>query len=110
MKTVLRMPGLLSRFGLVASALLFGQQALAVGTDAGTDVTNVASVSYSVNGQGQTAIPSNSADFVVDPTLSDLHSTMSLLNMSFLCLARKALSCLSFDGREIGCRLGMALH
>jgi uncharacterized repeat protein (TIGR01451 family) len=66
MKTVLRMPGLVTRLGLVAMALLFGQQALAVGTDAGTDVTNIASVSYSVNGTGQTAIPSNSADFVVD--------------------------------------------
>jgi uncharacterized repeat protein (TIGR01451 family) len=66
MKTVLRMPGLVTRFGLLATALLLGQQALAVGTDAGTDVTNVASVTYSVNGQSQGAVPSNSADFVVD--------------------------------------------
>lgn len=66
MKTVLRMPGLFVRLGLMAAVLLLGQQALAVGTDAGTDVTNVASVTYSVNGQGQAAVPSNSADFVVD--------------------------------------------
>ena len=66
MKTVLRMPGLFVRLGTMAAVLLLGQQALAVGTDAGTDVTNVASVTYSVNGQGQAAVPSNSADFVVD--------------------------------------------
>jgi len=60
------MPGLFVRLGTMAAVLLLGQQALAVGTDAGTDVTNVASVTYSVNGQGQAAAPSNSADFVVD--------------------------------------------
>lgn len=66
MKTVTSKLGLRLRLGVLATALLFGQQALAVGTDAGTDVTNVASVTYSVNGQGQAAVPSNSADFVVD--------------------------------------------
>jgi uncharacterized repeat protein (TIGR01451 family) len=66
MKTVTSKLHLSLRLGVLATALLFGQQALAVGTDAGTDVTNVASVTYSVNGQGQAAVPSNSADFVVD--------------------------------------------
>ena len=66
MKTVTSKFSLALRLSVLATALLFGQQALAVGTDAGTDVTNIVSVTYSVNGQGQAAVPSNQADFVVD--------------------------------------------
>jgi len=66
MKTVTSKFSLRLRLGVLATALLFGQQALAVGTDAGTTVTNTVSVTYSVNGQGQAAVPSNQADFVVD--------------------------------------------
>jgi len=42
----------------VASALLLGQQALALGTDAGTEVSNWATVAYDVGGNVQTPIPS----------------------------------------------------
>lgn len=50
---------------LVAAALL-GQQALAEGTEAGTTVTNTASVDYFVGGIDQTDIPSNTVTFLVD--------------------------------------------
>ena len=50
MKTVSKIPGLLARFGLLASALLLGQQALAAGTDPGVSVDNRATVTYSVGG------------------------------------------------------------
>lgn len=53
-----------------ASALVVvmtGQSALAAtGTQAGTSVTNTATVSYSVNGVNQTPVASNVASFVVD--------------------------------------------
>jgi len=50
---------------LVAASLL-GQQALAAGTEAGTTVTNTASVDYFVGGFDQTDITSNTVAFVVD--------------------------------------------
>ena len=61
MKTVTRSTSLPIRLGLTAAALLLGQQALAVGTDAGTTVSNQASVAYSVSGNGQTPIESDPA-------------------------------------------------
>ena len=61
MKTVTRSTSLLFRLGLTAAALLLGQQALAVGTDAGTTVSNQASVAYSVSGNGQAPIESDPA-------------------------------------------------
>ncbi len=59
MKTVMSKLGLLFRLGVTATALLLGQQALALGTDAGTSVSNQATVSYSVGGAAQTPIESD---------------------------------------------------
>ena len=59
MKIVMSKFGLLFRLGITATALLIGQQALALGTDAGTQVSNQATVSYSVGGLGQTPIESD---------------------------------------------------
>jgi hypothetical protein len=59
MKTVLRMPGLFVKLGTMAAFLLLGQQALAVGTDAGVSVDNRATVTYSVGGSPQTGIESS---------------------------------------------------
>jgi uncharacterized repeat protein (TIGR01451 family) len=61
MKTVTRSTSLLAKLGLTAAALLLGQQALAAGTDAGTTVSNQASVVYDVSGNTQTAIESDPA-------------------------------------------------
>ena len=61
MKTVKSKFGLLFRLGITATALLLGQQALALGTDAGTQVSNQATVSYSVGGAAQTPIESDPA-------------------------------------------------
>ncbi|NNC76747.1 MAG: hypothetical protein HKN77_02220, partial [Woeseiaceae bacterium] len=66
MKTLSKVPGLLVRLGISATALLLGQQALAAGTDPGVTISNTASVAYEVNGNIQPAEPSNAADFVVD--------------------------------------------
>lgn len=65
MKTVSKVPGIVARLGLGVAALLTGQLALAVGTDAGTAVNNTASVTYDVNTTSFTE-PSTAADFVVD--------------------------------------------
>ncbi len=65
MKSVKRTLGLLSKLSLAATALLLGQQALAAGTDPGTDVDNTATVSYTVNTIPQTDIPA-SVSFEVD--------------------------------------------
>ncbi len=59
MKTVMSKLGLLFRLGVTATALLFGQHALALGTDAGTPVSNQATVAYSVGGAAQTPIESD---------------------------------------------------
>lgn len=70
MKTVGHKIGNLLRFGAVAVALLLGQQAFAVGTDAGTSISNSASVVYDVNGATQTAVASTVATFTVDRIVS----------------------------------------
>ena len=59
MKTVKSKFGLLFRLRVTSTAVLIGQQAVALGTDAGTQVSNQATVSYSVGGAGQTPIESD---------------------------------------------------
>ncbi len=54
------------RVGALLAALLFGQHALAAGTDAGTVVTNQASVVYDVGGNTQNPVLSTEATFTVD--------------------------------------------
>jgi len=66
MKLVREKTGLIIRLGMTAIVLLIGQQAMALGTDPGTPVTNTASVDYQVGGVGQPTEVSNAADFVVD--------------------------------------------
>jgi len=56
---------LILRLGAMAGVLLFGQQAMAIGTAAGTVIDNNVTVGYEVNGVGQTDIPS-SVSFWVD--------------------------------------------
>ena len=58
--------GFLFRIGDLSDALLFGQQALADGTPAGTPISNTASVDYFVNGVDQDDISSNTVTFLVD--------------------------------------------
>jgi len=48
------------------TALLFAQQSFAVGTDAGTEISNQATVTYSVNSEVQAPVDSTVATFVVD--------------------------------------------
>jgi len=66
MKLVSRKIGLILRLGVLASALLFGQQAMAEGTRAGTSIENTATVDYSVATVVQTQLTSNTVEFVVD--------------------------------------------
>lgn len=61
MKTVVNRTSLFLRLGIAAAAMLLGQQALALGTDAGTTVANQATVAYSVNSEAQTPIESDPA-------------------------------------------------
>ena len=61
MKTVSRSLSLIARLSIMAATLLLGQQALALGTDAGTLVSNQATVAYEVGGNLQTPIPSDPA-------------------------------------------------
>ena len=61
MKTVSRSLSLVMRLSVLTAALLLGQQALALGTDAGVTVSNQATVDYDVGGNAQTAIPSDPA-------------------------------------------------
>ena len=81
MKTGVTCARLLMRLGAAAAAMLLTQQALALGTDAGTTVSNQASVAYSVGGNPQTAIESdpngnstpgggNPTEFLVDRRVS----------------------------------------
>lgn len=65
MKLVSSKTGLVFRLGVLATAVLMSQQALAVGTRAGTDITNTALVDYEVNGVAQDQLSAD-ADFVVD--------------------------------------------
>ncbi len=57
--------GLIFRLGAVASVLLFTQQAMAIGTAAGTQIDNTVTVDYDVNGVDQTDLIS-AVSFVVD--------------------------------------------
>jgi len=66
MKLVSRKTGLILRLGVLASALLFGQQAMAEGTRAGTSIENTATVDYEVAAVAQTQLSSNTVEFVVD--------------------------------------------
>jgi len=61
MKTVANSARLLARLGITAAVLLLSQQALAVGTDAGTPVSNQAIVAYDVGTEPQTPIESDPA-------------------------------------------------
>ncbi len=61
MKTVKRSLGLITRLSILASAMLLGQQALALGTDAGVTVSNQATVAYDVATVTQTPIESDPA-------------------------------------------------
>jgi len=54
------------RLGVALAALLLGQQAMAIGTPAGEEITNTASVAYDVATLPQTAVPSNTVTFLVD--------------------------------------------
>ena len=65
MKHVREKTGLIFRLGITAIALLMGQQAMALGTDPGIDVTNEAFVDYEVGGVPQLQL-SDTANFVVD--------------------------------------------
>jgi uncharacterized repeat protein (TIGR01451 family) len=66
MKLVSRKTGLMIRLGVLVTALLFGQQAMAVGTRAGTLVENTATVDYDVATVQQTQLSSNTVQFAVD--------------------------------------------
>ena len=61
MKNATKGAGLLVRLGLTAATVLFAQQVLATGTNAGTTVGNQATVAYDVNGNAQTPIESDPA-------------------------------------------------
>ena len=65
MKVVNRKIGLILRLGAVVAALLLGQQAMAIGTDAGTSIDNTVNVDYDVGGIDQTDLTST-VSFVVD--------------------------------------------
>jgi uncharacterized repeat protein (TIGR01451 family) len=51
---------------MLLSSLAISQSAYAVGTAAGTDITNTATVNFSVGGVGQTPVTSNTTTFEVD--------------------------------------------
>lgn len=61
MKTAVTSASLYARLGATAVVLLFTQQSLAAGTDAGTTVSNQATVAYDVNSTSQTPIESDPA-------------------------------------------------
>ena len=65
MKFVSRKTSLVFRLGVLVTAMLFTQQAMAVGTRAGTPVDNTAFVDYEVSGVAQTQLNAT-ANFVVD--------------------------------------------
>ncbi len=66
MKLVNRKTRLILRLGITAMALLIGQQAMAVGTRAATQIDNTATVDYDVLTIAQTQLSSNTVSFVVD--------------------------------------------
>ena len=59
----------------IAASLLLGSQAYALGTDAGTEVTNKATLSYSAGGVDQPDIESNEDKFKVDKKIDMVLST-----------------------------------
>ena len=79
MKIVTRKIGLILRLGMTAVVLLLGQQAMAVGTDAGTLIANTVNVDYEVNSVNQddlTDTVSFLVDRRVDFTLTQLGSAL----------------------------------
>jgi len=66
MKLVMKILSLSVRFGAVATLLLISQQSMAVGTAAGSTITNQATVDYSVGLVPQSSIQSAAATFRVD--------------------------------------------
>lgn len=77
MKMARKSLNLMIRLGITATALLLGQQAMALGTDAGITVSNQATVAYTVGTVAQTPIDSdplgnstpgagNATEFLVD--------------------------------------------
>ena len=66
MKIVSRKTGLFLRLGVLVTAMLFAQQAMAVGTRADTLVENTATVDYDVATIQQAQLTSNTVQFVVD--------------------------------------------
>ena len=66
MKTATKPISLVTRLATLIAVLLFSQHAMAVGTPAGTPITNTASVDYTVGGIGQTAVVSAPTSFLVD--------------------------------------------
>jgi len=65
LKIVTGKTGLILRLGMTAVVLLLGQQAMAVGTDAGTSIDNTVNVDYEVGGINQTDL-TDTVSFVVD--------------------------------------------
>lgn len=95
MKTVMERLGLLAKASLFAGLMMSGQQALAQESQAGTTITNQATVSFSVNGITQADVPSNvyafevdrRVDFVVsveDPALETINPNQTGLELRFL--------------------------
>ncbi len=66
MKVVISQFGLIFRLGVTVTALLFTQQAMAIGADAGDPVNNTATVSYDVGLVSQTPIPAAAPQFLID--------------------------------------------
>jgi len=66
MKLVSGKTGLMIRLGVLVTAMLLGQQAMAVGTRANTLVANTATVDYDVASVPQAQLSSNVVQFVVD--------------------------------------------
>ncbi|MCH5373300.1 MAG: DUF11 domain-containing protein, partial [Planctomycetes bacterium] len=95
MKTVMERLGFLAKASVLVGLMVSGQQALAQDTQAGTTITNQATVSFSVNGISQADVPSNAyefevdrrVDFVVsveDPTLETINPNQTGLELRFL--------------------------
>jgi len=78
MKLVSGKTGLLFRLGVLVTAMLFAQQAMAEGTRAGTSIENTATVDYSVATVAQTQLPSNTVIFVVDRRVDFTLSAMGV--------------------------------
>ena len=66
MKVVINKISLIFRLGVTVTAMLFAQQAMAVGANAGDPVNNTATVSYDVGLVSQTPIPAAAPQFLID--------------------------------------------